>query len=246
LAPEARVIDRIDVLDFGVLSGVLRAVNPDIIMNCVGITKRITESGDKVRNIMVNSVFPYKLVELAADLKSRVIHFSTDCVFSGDTGNYSDDALPDARDLYGRTKALGEALGDNVLILRSSFIGRELHGKTELLEWFLSQNGTVRGFKNAIYTGFTVFELSRIVERMITSYPDTSGLYNVSSEPISKYDLLKLIGETMHRETVVVPDESFHCNRSLNSDKFRKDFAYYPPSWTEMVEELSNRYEERI
>jgi len=237
-----RVIDHIDVMDFRMLEGALRGVRPDVILNCIGITKRREEPQNPISSIILNAMLPHKLAKMAADLNAKLIHFSTDCVFDGRTGRYSDDAPTNATDLYGRTKALGEVTGNSVLTLRSSFIGKELREGTELLEWFLSQKNAVRGFKNAIYTGLTALELCRVIEKLLLDYPDASGLYNVSSEPINKFDLLRLIGEKMHRRVEIIPDESFHCDRSLDSARFRKDFNYTPPTWTKMVEELSQGY----
>lgn len=236
-----RVIDHIDVMDLRMLEGALRVIKPDVILNCIGITKRREELQNPIPSIIVNAMFPHKLAKLAADVNAKVIHFSTDCVFDGKTGCYSDDDPANATDLYGRTKALGEVTGNNVLTLRSSFIGKELQEGTELLEWFLSQTDVVRGFKNAIYTGLTTLELCRVVEKLLVDYPDATGLYNVSSEPISKFNLLQLIGETMHRNVKVMPDESFYCDRSLNSERFRRDFDYTPPAWKDMVEELNQK-----
>lgn len=242
LSGSDRVIDHIDVMDFRMLEGALRVIRPDVILNCIGITKRREETQNPIFSIILNAMLPHKLAKLAADLNAKLIHFSTDCVFDGKTGHYSDDTPPNATDLYGRTKALGEVTGRNVLTLRSSFIGKELCEGTELLEWFLSQKNAVRGFKNAIYTGLTTLELCRVIEKLIVDYPDASGLYNVSSEPINKFDLLRLIGEKMRRNVKIIPDESFYCDRSLDSERFRRDFGYTPPTWTKMVEELSQEY----
>jgi len=237
-----RVIDHIDVMDFRMLEGALRVIKPDVILNCIGITKRHEEPKNPIPSITLNAILPHKLAKLAADVNAKLIHFSTDCVFDGKTGHYSDNAPTNATDLYGRTKALGEVTGNNALTLRSSFIGKELREGTELLEWFLSQKNTVRGFNNAIYTGLTTLELCRVIEKLLLDYPDASGLYNVSSEPINKFDLLRLIGEKMHRSVEIIPEESFHCDRSLDSERFRRNFGYTPPTWTKMVEELSQEY----
>lgn len=242
LLGSARVIDHIDVMDFRMLEGALRGIKPDVILNCIGITKRREEPQNLIPSIILNAMLPHKLAKLAADVNAKLIHFSTDCVFDGRAGHYSDDAPTNATDIYGRTKALGEVAGNNVLTLRSSFIGKEMHEGTELLEWFLSQKNAVRGFKNAIYTGLTTLELCRVIEKLLLDYPDASGLYNVSSEPINKFDLLRLIGEKMHRSVEIIPDESFHCDRSLDSERFRRDFGYTPPTWKKMVEELSQEY----
>jgi dTDP-4-dehydrorhamnose reductase len=236
------VVDHIDVMDLRMLEGALRVIRPDVILNCIGITKRREDPQNPIPSIVLNAMFPHRLAMLAADVNAKLIHFSTDCVFDGRRGRYSDDAPANATDLYGRTKALGEVTGNNVLTLRSSFIGKEIREGTELLEWFLSQKNAVRGFKNAIYTGLTTLELCRVIEHLLLNYPDASGLYNVSSERINKFDLLRLIGEKMHRNVEIIPDESFHCDRSLDSERFRRDFGYTPPTWTKMAEELSRIY----
>jgi dTDP-4-dehydrorhamnose reductase len=236
------VIDGIDVSDFSLLAGLLKGVQPDIILNCVGITKRHKGANNAIPSIVLNALFPHKLAMWGAANDAKVIHFSTDCVFDGKLGNYSEDTPPSAQDLYGRTKALGEIADGNVLTLRSSFIGSELYGGTELLAWFLAQSGTVKGFRNAIYSGFTTLEMCRIVERILVEYPHARGLYNISSDPISKFDLLMLIKEKMHLAVEVVSDETFYCDRSLDSTRFRREFNYSPPSWETMIAELSEEY----
>ena len=237
-----RVIDNIDVSDLNGVTGVLKAIQPNVILNCIGLTKRREELHNPIPSISLNAIFPHHLAKLAGYIGARVIHFSTDCVFDGAAGHYKDNSMPNAIDVYGRTKALGEIAVGHVLTLRSSFIGRELRYGTELLEWFLAQKGEVKGFKNAIYTGLTTLELSRVIVFMLRKYPDASGLYNVSSDPISKYDLLKLIAEKMRPDMKVLPEEKFSCDRSLDSTRFRKEFDYTPPNWETMVEELSQKY----
>ncbi len=188
----------------------------------------------------LNAILPYELAEWGAAHGARLISFSTDCVFDGKLGKYTEESPTSASDVYGKTKAHGEIDGmDNVLTLRSSFIGRELNYRSELLEWFLAQTGIVKGFRNAIYSGFTTIELCRIVEKILLDQPGTSGLYNISSEPINKYDLLVLIKKKMNLAVEVIPDETFCCDRSLDSSKFRREFNYSPPSWQVMIEELA-------
>jgi len=235
------VIDSVDVCDFPVLTGVMKCVKPDFILNCIGVTKRRKEANDAVHAITLNALFPHKLAEWGKNNSAKVVNFSTDCVFDGEHGNYIEESPTNATDLYGKTKALGEIQGEYALTLRSSFIGSELlHGGTELLEWFLSQTGIVKGFKNAIYSGLTTLELSRVIEKIIVHHPGARGIYNLSSDPISKFDLLMLIKNKMHLAVDIVPDETVRCNRSLDSSKFRKEFSYTPPTWEVMVEELNS------
>ncbi len=234
-----RVIESVEVSDFPALTGVMKCVRPDFILNCVGVTKRRKEADAAIQAITINALLPHRLVEWGRNNSAKVINFSTDCVFNGEAGNYTEKSPTNATDLYGRTKALGEIQGNNALTLRSSFIGTELGAGTELLEWFLSQTGSIQGFKNAIYSGLTTLELSRVIERILVRHPSASGLYNVSSEPISKFDLLTLIRDKLQLNVDIIPDETFQCNRSLNSTKFRNEFNYAPPTWDSMIDELS-------
>lgn len=242
----SNVIDSVDVSDFSELTGVMKYVRPDFILNCIGITKRREESDEAIHAIKLNALLPHKLVEWGKKNSAKVINFSTDCVFDGKHGSYTEESPTNATDLYGKTKALGEIKGKNALTLRSSFIGAELGAGTELLEWFLSQTGTVQGFKNAIYTGFTTLELSRIVENILVHYPRANGIYNISSEPISKFDLLMLIKEKMSLDVDVIPDTTFRCDRSLDSRMFRKEFNYTPPTWETMIDELGKSVLKKI
>jgi dTDP-4-dehydrorhamnose reductase len=238
----SRVIDSVDVTDFLELTGVMKCIRPDFILNCIGVTKRREEASEAIHAITLNALLPHKLVEWGENNSAKIINFSTDCVFDGGHGNYTEESTPNAIDLYGKTKALGEIQGKNALTLRSSFIGTELGIGTELLEWFLAQTKTVHGYKNAIYSGFTTLELSRIIENIVVHYPGANGIYNISSDPISKFDLLMLIRDKIRLDIDVIPDKTFRCNRSLDSTKFRKEFNYTPPTWESMVDELSKYF----
>lgn len=239
-----KVIDSVDVVDFQMLTGIMKCIKPDFILNCIGLTKRCKEADIAIHAITLNALLPHKLAEWGKNNSAKVVNFSTDCVFDGGQGNYTEESPTNATDLYGKTKALGEIQGENALTLRSSFIGTELHAGTELLEWFLSQTGVVKGFKNAIYSGLTTLELSRIIENIMVNHPGVTGIYNISSDPISKFDLLMLIKEKMHLDVEIVPDETVRCNRSLDSTKFRKEFSYTPPTWEVMVDELAKNRKE--
>jgi dTDP-4-dehydrorhamnose reductase len=169
-----------------------------------------------------------------------MIHISTDCVFSGKKGQYIESDQSDAEDLYGRTKFLGEVTYPHTITLRTSIIGRELKTRFGLIEWFLAQKGTIRGYKKAIYTGFTTDELSRIILNYVIPNTDLNGLYHVSSEPISKYDLLMLAKESFGKEVRILPDENFVSDRSLDSTRFREITGYRPPAWPIMIDELKS------
>lgn len=226
--------------NFLLLEEIIRKVSPDVILNCIGIIKQIKESCDPIKSIMINSLFPHKIAALSQKNNFRLIHISTDCVFSGKKGNYSEADDSDPSDLYGRTKLLGEVSEGNVLTLRTSLIGRELNSKYGLLEWFLSQDRkTITGYTKAIFSGFTTDILSSILKDIILNHHDIKGLYHVSSSPISKFDLLMLIKKKMGLNIEIIPDKQFNCDRSLDSSKFCKEANYKPPSWDVMIERLA-------
>ena len=229
----------IDVRSFEQVRACAKASRPQVIVNAVGVVKQRPSTKDCLENLRLNSLFPQQLAYLAGELGARLIHFSTDCVFSGSKGSYTEADFPDADDLYGQTKLLGETHQPHALTLRSSIIGRELSRKAGLLEWFLAQRGSVQGYTRAIYTGFTTLEMARIVEKLITQHRDASGVWHVSSDRISKHELLCLVRKHFNLDTAIVPSGSFVCDRSLVSDRFRGAFGYAPPSWDKMIQELA-------
>jgi dTDP-4-dehydrorhamnose reductase len=242
LFEKKNVVENINVLNYEVLTGALAAIDPDVIINCVGITKRKKEIENTRRTLYINALFPHKLAEWSKVNKKRIIHISTDCVFDGKIGNYSEESLTTAEDLYGRTKALGEINYNHTLTLRSSFIGRELFSKTELLEWFLSQNGlTIKGFTKALYTGVSTIFLSQIVADIIESHPNLSGLKQLSIEkPISKYELLCLAREAFKCNIEIIPDDTFEIKPTLKGERLRDELGYVVPTWENMMYDLAN------
>lgn len=229
----------IDVRSMDCLVEVFAGFRPQAVVNGVGLIKQRPSARESIPSLEINALLPHRLSVLCKATGTRLVHMSTDCVFSGKVGNYRESDASDAEDIYGRSKFLGEVNDRHCLTLRTSIIGKELSRKKSLLEWFLAQSGTVKGFKNAIFSGFTTIEISRIIEKMLVQHPDAFGLYHVSSDPISKFDLLTLIKEKMNHDIEIIPDETFHCDRSLDSTTFRKEFNYTPPAWEAMIEELS-------
>lgn len=228
----------IDVRSLGRLTEVMADFRPEVVINAVGIVKQRPTAKESIPSIEINALLPHRLAVLCKCMNSRLIHLSTDCIFSGKKGNYQECEPSDAEDLYGKTKFLGEVHDSNCLTLRTSIIGRELSRHKSLLDWFLTQTGTVKGFTKAIYSGFTTLEMSRIIEDMLLNHPDVSGLYQVSSEPINKYDLLMLVREMLGINIEIIPDDDFCCDRSLDSSRFRSEFNYTPPTWPTMIKEL--------
>ena len=212
---------------------------PDVVINCVGINRQREEGTDAVACITANSLFPHQLAAACADGRARLIHVSTDCVFSGARGGRSESDSPDPVDLYGLTKLLGEVDRPDVLTIRTSMIGRELSGFRGLLEWFLRQRGVVRGYTNAIFSGLTTLAVTAELARVITVYPRLSGIYHLAVEPIAKYDLLHLLRERLELRCEIVRDGSVRVDRSLNGSKYSLATGYVPPGWSAMIEDLA-------
>lgn len=236
------IIECVDVANFEILKGVFFAVNPDVILNCVGITKRKIDENNPLEVLTVNSVFPHQLANWAKTNKKRIIHFSTDCVFDGKVGNYNESSLTTADDIYGRTKALGEINYNHTLTIRSSFIGQELFDKTELLDWFLAQNGKqIKGFTNTFYSGVSTIFMANVVANIILNYPNLSGLYQLAPDkPISKYDLLCLAKEAFDVNVEIIPESEHVHLPTLDASKLKREISIEVPSWNEMMKELAS------
>ena len=228
--------DSVDANYFDSVIRALASIQPDIVINCIGIIKQLPEASDPLTAITVNALLPHRISLISRTAGARVIHISTDCVFDGKRGMYTENDQSNADDLYGRTKFLGEVSYPHCVTLRTSIIGHELKGGYGLIEWFLSQTQKVRGFRNAIYSGFPTFELARIIRDYVLPNPEMNGVYHVSSESISKYDLLCLVAKRYGKKIEIVPYDDFVQDRSLNSAYFRETTGYQPPSWDKLVE----------
>lgn len=237
---ESKLVDHLDVQDINKLMRTLDELKPRYVINCIAVTLRRDALNRYSETIYLNSMLPHLLKEWANRNNARVIHFSTDCVFSGKEGSYTEDSPTDAQDLYGQSKALGEIVGDNTLTLRCSVIGRELEYKTELLEWFLSQKGkSVSGYNRVIFSGITTIQMSKFVRRLIEDDMPITGIYQIASPQISKYDLLCRIKERFKCDIGIEKDEEHISNKSLMGDKFFLETGYEVPSWEMMIEELA-------
>jgi len=241
LAPD-RTFYGVDVRDGVKVRRVLEEFRPEAVVNAAGIVKQRDAAKDHVDSIAVNALFPHQLARECRALDARLIHFSTDCVFSGRQGRYTERDLPDAGDLYGRSKLLGEVTDEpRCLTLRTSMIGLELSRHQGLVEWFLASHGRVKGFRRAVFSGFTTHELARLVERLLTRHPDLCGLLHAAAEPIDKYRLLTSLAALLERrDPVVEPDETIVCDRSLDASAFRQRTGYEPPAWPQMLSELAD------
>jgi dTDP-4-dehydrorhamnose reductase len=234
-APEAQLLSGVDVESLEDLTRLIAGVQPDIIINCIGVVKQVPEAHDPLKVIPVNALLPHRLAYLAKASNARLIHFSTDCVFSGRVGNYTETDVPDAEDLYGRSKLLGEVTDSNSVTLRTSIIGHELGDARSLIEWFLAQSNEVLGYKNAIFSGLPAVEIARVIHDFIVPNADLHGLYHLSVEPISKLDLLSLVAKIYGKAIAIKPEHRYIIDRSLNSERFQSETGFRPDKWEELV-----------
>ena len=221
----------------------LDKVNPDVIINAIGVTIRRGVNDHVSNSIYINSYFPHQLANWAGIHNKRLIHFSTDCVFSGSEGSYSEDTNPNALDYYGKTKGLGEVFSKNAITLRSSMIGPELFNKTELFEWVINnKEKEINGFSRVIYSGVTTVYMARLVADLIENHKDLSGIYNIASNPISKFELLHLINDNFDLGLVINKDQSIISNKTLDSSKIDNELGIKSSNWNELIIELKKDY----
>jgi dTDP-4-dehydrorhamnose reductase len=226
-------------------SGLLTAfavAKPDVVINCIGIIKQLPNANDFLESLAINATLPHRLAKYCDTTNARLVHFSTDCVFSGKRGLYSEEDFPDADDLYGRTKFLGEVAYENSITLRTSIIGHEINRSKSLVDWFLSQSGEVKGFTRAVFSGLPTIEVARVVKDYVIPNPKLSGLYHLSVDPINKFDLLNLVASTYRRAIKIAPDERLVIDRSLNSDRFRAATSFKPKPWQELINDMHEEY----
>lgn len=227
-----------DVDDTDALVRMFDRHQPTVVVNCVGLVKQLDTAKDPLAAIPINAVLPHRLARLCSLVGARLIHLSTDCVFSGDKGMYVEDDLPDARDVYGRTKLLGEVDYPHALTLRTSIIGHELAGAHSLICWFLAQERAVRGFSRAIFSGFPTVEIARIIDTVVLPRPDLHGLYHLSAAPIDKMSLLRLVADVYGKPICINEDRSLVIDRSLDSTRFREAAEFQPDDWPTLVQRM--------
>ena len=235
-----KTLENIDVENFTTVEKAIVNLKPDVIVNAVGIIKQLPSAKNIIKTLTVNSIFPHQLAEISNQIKARLITISTDCVFTGKKGKYIEKDVSDAEDLYGKSKYLGEVASENCLTVRTSIIGRELNTSHSLIEWFLSNEGkSVKGYANAIYSGFPTIIMADIIGDIIENHPRLQGLYHVSSESISKYDLLKLVKDAYRADVRIKPYDDFIIDRSLDSARYREATGFQPLPWREMIDKMA-------
>jgi dTDP-4-dehydrorhamnose reductase len=236
-----RLLCGVDVMQEESLNRAFLLAKPDVVVNCVGLVKSYFSSSSPMQAIQINALLPHRLAVLCGQVGARFIHISTDCVFSGKKGNYSEDDPSDAVDLYGRTKYLGEVSECNAFVLRTSMIGHELGTCHGLLEWFLSQSGSCHGFVRAIFSGLPTVELAMVIEEHIIPNAGLSGVYQVAARPINKHDLLKLIADTYKKDIMIIPDDEPVIDRSLDGSRFQMATGYVAPDWSELIHRMHQK-----
>jgi dTDP-4-dehydrorhamnose reductase len=235
-ADQIRLLSGVDVLDHDALVEAMSRAKPEVVVNCVGIVKQLAISRDPLVVLPINAMLPHRLARFCALANARLIHISTDCVFSGRQGGYKESDPADTTDLYGQSKFIGEVQDASYAVtLRSSMIGHELGSRNGLVEWFLSQQGRVRGYAKAIFSGLPTVELARVIRDFVLPHQELHGLYHVSAKPIAKCDLLRLIAEIYGKQIEIVPDDSVVLDRSLNSERFTLATTYVAPEWPVLI-----------
>ena len=235
-----RGIGGIEATDFETVVAAIAQARPDVVVNCIGIVKQRAAAADVDASMRVNAQFPPLLARLCRDRGCRLIHLSTDCVFSGLRGGYSEDDEPDPVDLYGRSKLLGEVAGEGCLTLRTSMIGRELAGHAGLLEWFISQRGgRVQGFRNAVFSGLTTVALARVIAALVSDPGGLQGLFHVAATAISKLELLERVNRALGLGIAIEPVDEPRLDRSLDGSRFAAATGIVVPSWDRMIADLT-------
>lgn len=232
------IIRDVDVLNHDSLVRAFGIARPQVVVNCVGIVKQLADSDDPLQAVPINTLLPHRLAALCAATGARLVHISTDCVFSGIKGNYSETDFPDANDLYGRTKLLGEVDYPHAITLRTSLIGHELSGRRSLINWFLAQEGSVTGYTRAVFSGLPTVELARVVRDVVIPRPELNGVFHVAAAPIAKCELLRLVAAVYGKAIDIISDSTVVIDRSLNASRFRVATSYVSPAWPQLVRHM--------
>ncbi|MEZ5124799.1 MAG: SDR family oxidoreductase [Thermoleophilia bacterium] len=239
--PTARLLGGLDASDARTVTQLLERVRPDLVINAVGIVKQLADAKAAIPSIQVNSLWPHLVAEACERVDARLVHVSTDCVFSGARGNYREDDLPDATDLYGRSKLLGEVVDRaNAVTLRTSIIGWQFGDPTGLVGWFAAHRSeSLRGYTHAVFSGLTTRALTEVIRDVVVPDEELRGLWHVSAAPIDKFSLLTQLAATLGWPIDLTPVAEPVIDRSLDSTRFRERTGWAPPSWETMLTQLA-------
>jgi dTDP-4-dehydrorhamnose reductase len=237
-ALQCTVITGVDVENPDSLTRLFSQARPQVVINCVGLVKQLAEAEDPLLALAINAILPHRLARLCELGGARLVHVSTDCVFSGTKGMYTEADLSDAEDLYGRSKFLGEVDYPHGVTLRTSIIGHELDSMHGLVEWFLAQDNRVKGYRRAIFSGLPAIVLARVIRDFVIPRPEMRGVYHVSAAPINKFELLSLIAKTYGKQIEIVPDDAVKIDRSLDSSRFRAQTGFVAEDWPVLIQQM--------
>lgn len=230
-----RVITGVDVENNDSLTRLFAEVQPDVVINCVGLVKQLAAGDDPLAAIAINALLPHRLARLCEGAGARLVQMGTDCVFSGVKGRYTEVDVSDATDLYGRSKYLGEVDYPHAITLRTSIIGHELDGAHSLIGWFLAKTGSIKGYRRAIFSGLPTVEMARVIRDYVIPHSELHGVYHVSAAPINKFDLLTLVAQTYGKTIDICADDQLVIDRSLDSTRFELATGYEAPAWPELI-----------
>ncbi len=237
-APRAVLIPGVHADQPDSLLAAFAQARPDVVVNCVGLVKQLSNAEDPLVAVPINTLLPHRLARMCEVAGARLVHVSTDCVFSGKQGSYTEFDLADAQDVYGRSKLLGEVDYPHAVTLRTSIIGHELRSAHGLIDWFLSQQVRVKGYTEAVFSGLPTCELARVVRDFVIPHASLRGVYHVASGPISKYDLLQLVNREYRKNLQIEPDDQVKINRSLDASRFREATGYVAPAWPDLIAKM--------
>lgn len=241
--PNVAIVEGVDALRFETVVEAITATSPDVVINCIGVVKQVDNASHSEISIELNSLFPHRLGRICSSAGVRMIHFSTDCVFAGTKGGYVETDVMDASDLYGRTKSLGEVGDPPHLTLRTSIIGHEVNTAHSLVDWYLSQDAKVNGYRGAIFSGLPTVVIAQILDKHILE-SRCSGVYHLSADPINKFDLLSLVRSTYGRGALVEPCDEYQVDKSLNSSKLRSQLGLQVDKWPVLIDQMWKEYQQ--
>lgn len=231
-----RLFSGVDVEQHDSLVDAFIQVHPHVVINCIGLIKQLADVENPLNVVPINTLLPHRLTKLCNLSGARLVHISTDCIFSGDKGYYHESDQSDAKDLYGKSKFLGEVAYPNTITLRTSIIGHELQSRHSLVDWFLSQQQYCNGYTKAIFSGLPTVVLAQVIRDVVIPHAELSGLYHVAAKPINKFDLLKLIAKVYGKTINIIPDDKLVIDRSLDATRFHLATGYVAPEWPELIQ----------
>lgn len=237
-APRAVLIPGVHADQPDSLLAAFAQARPDVVINCVGLVKQLSNAEDPLVAVPINTLLPHRLARMCEVAGARLVHVSTDCVFSGKQGSYTESDLADAQDVYGRSKLLGEVDYPHAVTLRTSIIGHELRSAHGLIDWFLSQQAQVKGYTKAVFSGLPTCELARVVRDFVIPHASLRGVYHVAAEPISKHDLLQIVNREYGKNLQIETDDQVKINRSLDASRFREATGYVAPAWPDLIAQM--------